>query len=413
MIKYVPISQHSYELIAQVNRVVVDPVLQEWSQQEKSEIKRADVVSWLQQKVDYDKKARFLVESLHAALLHDLHHSFLNIGDSHDKEEKKSASWFKKAQFISLAIAGTLLAICEGFDGIASILGSFPAVPIGVVFVAGIFFSLVSVSVFYVFELVDISQRVGVNLGKSHQLLDVFLEQVELIERLRIAVDDCYASEKTDTNERKELQQLIVMLSFRYNALDKARQSYVSALNDPILKGVKFVTTVVTAIFCFCGGFFAGQTLALAVAGLFLSSVSAALAPVVVASALVGLAALSLYWFIERPVLADFVGYWFGLDKDNIDAFANDNVVEHQKQALCSLDCKMSQFEKLHNKIALLTSFNNTSRTFVQHTEEEGLLQKPKTTIACPSSFFNHRRSHSLGDISHATHDQMFVLQVA
>ncbi len=411
MVKRIVMSDRSKDLINQLSQVIDDKVLSAWSEQKNAEIGDAEIVAWLQQKKEDDKTCRFLLESLHTALLGDLHDSFLSPLECHNKKKGNTTHWFNRAQFIFLAAAGTLLAICEGFDGIASILGSFAAVPTILVFVGGITFSLLSVGVFCGFDLVEISKQVGVSLGKSNQLLDVLVEQVEQIDRLRKKIDDRYADDTLDANERLALQQLIAMLVVRYNALDDVRETYLTALNNPILRAAKFATAAMTALFFFGGGFFAGQTLALAVAGLFIASVSVTFWPVVAVSSVVGLAALSLYWFVQRPGLENLVGHWMGLDKDNIEAFAGEEAVTYQKQALHKLKNNVALFEHLHDEIRRLTvpGIAPGLATMHQTTPADGVV----ATMEHRHSFFNRPRLCSLGDLCDHAHEAMLELKVA
>ena len=389
--------------MGQLNAIVNDPKVSAWSMQTADKVPRAELVLWLEESLDPGKKARFVLESLRASLLQDVYDSFLSDAERRRKHEKKPVSWFKKVQFMFLAFCGVLLAICEGFDGIASILGSFVAVPTVLVFVAGITFSILSVAVFYLFDLVDISKQLGVNITKSNKLLDVYLQQVEQIELLRKVIDDCYIHESAD--EREELRQLVAMLAFRYKVLDAARESYMAALNKPALKGGKLVSDIMTAVFYFSGGFFAGQTLAIAVAGIFVASVSATFWPVVVASAAVGLAALGIYWFAQRPLLKNLVNHWLGLDKQNIEVFADIDTVAAQKQALLTLETKMEQIEALHHEIALVKTGETTGiRELDPEVSLDQMTPIPARMIMSQSGFFRLPRSRSLGDLDGLDH---------
>ena len=75
----------------------------------------------------------------------------------------------------------------------------------------------------------------------------------------------------------------------------------------------------------FSGGFFTGQSLALALLGLFCASISASFWPILLVSIAVGLAALSVYWFVERPELEKLVGRWFGRDPEKIELLQDDS----------------------------------------------------------------------------------------
>ena len=386
MTKLVLLSERSIELMRQLHHPTNDAMSQ------------VEIIAWLTKKTaEHDRSSRFLLASLRAALLEDLHDSFLSSVERQNKKDKEKTSWFSKFRYIFLAIAGTLFAICEGFDGSAAILGSFIAIPTAVIFAVGITFSFLSVGIFYGFRLVTISQLLGVNLWKSSQLLDVYLEQVEQIEKLETIINDRYTDEAIGTEGQQTLKSIHAMLVIRYEALDDARASYLIQLNAPALGVAKVITATMTAIIFFSGGFFAGQTLSIAIANLFLISASATLWPIVAVSALVGLAALSLYWFLERPGLEDLVSHWLGLDKDNIDTFANEEVVDQHKQGLNQLKSKMDQFEKLHQEIAELKAVSNpSSHECVAPPSQAGL----ETTVSSlHPSFFTRRRSQSLDDL--------------
>ena len=328
---------------------------------------RSAVTAWLSESIPSTNKSRFLLESLRASLLEDLHDSFLSPVTR--ETSRAPVSRLKKAQYTFLAIAGTLLAICEGFDGIASILTSFAAVPVAGIFAAGLIFSALSVGIFYGFELYGISQQVGVGLGKTGQLLDVFLEQVEQIKKIRKIIDQRFADESIkESAEREELRSMINMLIRRYNALDNDRQRYFEKLKNPFLQLARLITAGLTSLIFFSGGFFAGQTLALTVAGLFVASAAATFWPIFLASTVVGLAALSLYWFVQRPGLEHLVSHWVGLDKSNIVEFGDRDIVAHQKDKLKRLLHKLDRVEELRS--------NATDASQVQETHKESEVQE-------------------------------------
>jgi len=213
-----------------------------------------------------------------------------------------------------------------------------------------------------------------VSFGKTGQLLDVFLEQVEHIKKIRKIIAERFA-DVTDPAEREELRKMVAMLIFRYQELDVARRSYLEKLNNPLLQVARVITTGLTALIFFSGGFFAGQTLALTVAGLFLASAAATFWPIVIASSVVGLAALSLYWFIQRPGLEHLVSHWVGLDKANIDTFGDPAIVARQKGKL----------EALQRSVTVVGELNSELRRVSQQFESMG------TGLLRPIPVVSHR----------------------
>jgi hypothetical protein len=306
-----------------------------------SEVDRAELVNWLDQSFDCDKEHLLKLESLRAKLLKDLRQS---------NESKASiiiptqphTSWYKKAQFIWLAVAGTLLAICEGFDGMASMMGLLPAVSPVALFVGGLVFSAMSIAVFYGFDLVAISDNLGVSFNGVPKLLDVVLEQTREIKRLQKHIEATF--HKVDSIEEiKSLKKLTTMLKNRLDALDKTRNEYNQALNEPKLKGLKVTAALFTGALFFSGGFFTGQAMAVTMAGIMGATASITAAPVIALSCLMGLAAFSIYWYLERPGFENLVGQWFGLDQNKIDEFAGIESVSKRYQQLEGLQQKIDE----------------------------------------------------------------------
>ena len=381
-----------------------DSPIHSWKNEADAGVSAARVVEWLAEEIIINaeqnaiqrKKIRFLLESLRASLLQDLSGYFLS---NNAKKEDKKAGRFARLHFMLLAIAGTLLAVCEGFDGIASILSLFKAVPISLVFSAGIGFALLSVVVFYGFDMVAISQNLDVSLGKSRYLLDVFLEQVDQIEQLRKYIDDRSGSK--DLDELKVLGLMSDMLLKRYDNLDSAREAYTKDLNRPVLRVAKLVTAALTGVLFFGGGFFSGESLALAFAGLFSAATAATFWPVLLVSVITGLAAFFVYWSVERPGLENLVGSWFGLDHEKVESLANTDQVKDQKEQLLKLNDRLKS-QTLYCKDAL-----ETAKREKQLTAEHRILSKAHREASAVASAQPHslrfhaiKRSRSLNDLN-------------
>ena len=388
----VMMSEGSKKLINQLSGLIKDETLKEWNQRADT-IEQKAVVVWLMQQIEHDKESAYPLEALRTSLLKDLHPP--DVVGSHGA--KKKSGWFGRLQLIVLAVAGTVLAICQGFDGIASLLYLFSAVPIFFVFLAGIIFSILSVAVFIGFDLIEISKNLGVKWSKPRQLLHVFVDQVEEINHIRNEISDGY-TEITDPDALDELKKMVAMLIVRFNSLDEARAAYAASLHNPTLKIGKFISSLMSGVLFFGGGYFAGQSLSLAIASIFVASVSAAFWPIIVSSVAVGLAALCIYWFVERPGLENLVGRWVGLDKDNVDALVNDEKVNQHKNQLCRLErcidrhiASQQYIEQLHNQIALLTGTAKGSE-LRRDTPIPFVATSGVTTSASPDAFFNYNR---------------------
>ncbi|WP_051555220.1 hypothetical protein [Legionella fairfieldensis] len=299
-----------------------------------------EFINWFNSNQKIDNKTRYILESLYTSLLVDLRNS-LSI-QIKDETTGKTTNGFSKLKFILLAIAGTIFCGCEGFDGITAMLGVF-SLPVIATFAAGILFSALSIMVFYAFDLVAISNYLGVALKKTPEIVDIYLEQVKEIESLRITYDKRYTTH--DCRQLKEDIALIRELIRRYNDLDKVRNTLTELKENKSLKVAKYATAAIAGVIFFSGGFFAGQTVALAIAGLFFASaIVPTFWPVVLVSVLVGLAAFSVYWFVERPGIENLIGRFMGLDQEKIDKFCSDKKVEVQKDRLGTLLTNMEHF---------------------------------------------------------------------
>lgn len=286
--------------------------------------------------------SRFQLEILRIALMDDLIGSIDSSYVGRAQKRKKAGGWWGKFRLSILGLAGLVVAICEGFDGISAILSLITAVPSAVIFVIGFAFSALSIAVFCAFDLVEVSKNMGVPLIKSGRLLDVFLEQAHQIKYLRQKIEKEYRTE-TNLDELRALLGMLQMLLKRYEAMDGPRKTYQTRLDHPALRTAKVITAAIAGFLFFGGGLSIGQTLSLAIAGLFVASISATAWPILATSIGVGLAAFSLYWFVERPGFENLVGRWFGLNKKSIKAFVNEEKVDRQKEKLKQLEMDISQ----------------------------------------------------------------------
>jgi hypothetical protein len=125
----------------------------------------------------------------------------------------------------------------------------------------------------------------------------------------------------------------------------------------------------------FGGGFLAGQTVALFVLGLFMTSISPTFLPVILFSVVVGLAALSLYWCIQHGELSNIISGWFGLDANTIAQLSDVAYMQKQNEKLEHIAEHVMDFSQLKEKI-------NPEQL---HVEKSNLFESPQTGLA------NHR----------------------
>ncbi len=294
------------------------------------------------------KEIEFLLASLRAELLRDL---LVSMGGSQDKEEQPSSK-LARLKFYLIAASGTILAACEGFDSISTLLGVF-ALPAVVTLLAGLAFSALSVMVFYGFNLVQVSKNLGVKLSDAPKLLDLHLVQLDEIKSIRKKINT-YKLATLSTEELDNLAHIISMLEKRFESLSESSKQFKEALNSPKMAIAKNIFVGVAGLLFFGGGFFAGQSVGVFMLGLVIGSVAPTFLPVVLFSVAVGLAAFSLYWYVEKVGLQQLISGLFGLDEEKIEKLCNQEELEKQAQKLTNLKEKIMETAELTQQIKIL-----------------------------------------------------------
>lgn len=297
--------------------------------------------------------SRLLLEKLDHACLVDLCESLaLPVEKPVVTKKKRWRAWAKTALVI---LAGTIYFAFEGFDGIASMLGltTLPSLPI--VFF-GLAFAALWTTVFFLVELRELSNRLGVKFKSATNIVDVYLRQMNMMKAIRKKIDSDYTSrDEAELNQRKAI---LAMLLYRLDAMEAARDSMKQALNRPILKLCKYSMALLTGVVIFTGGFMAGQTVALAFAGLIVATVSSTAWPVMLVAAIAGLAAFSYYWYVNRHDIENLIGRCIGLDKEKISALCDNEAVDKEKEKLGLLTAKLGAREELIAENARLREEN-------------------------------------------------------
>ncbi|WP_454784484.1 coiled-coil domain-containing protein [Legionella sp. WA2024007413] len=294
------------------------------------------IITWYQTcpKIKSNEEAFFLVTSLRANLLRELNKS-LNSGKREEDTTKTPMS--AKAKYALLALAGITFFGCEGFDGITAFMGIFSSIPSLAIFATGLAFSIISMIVFCSFDLVEISKNLGVKSSETPQLIDAALDEFKQIKAMRARLIRLAKEETVTRDELDKYLKLAKILLQRHKELDEIRMDLTLASESMYLTAAKFLTAGVAGMIFFSGGFFAGQTVSLAIASLFVTTMSATAWPIVVAAVVVGLAALAVYWFVERPGIENLISRWKGLDKEKIDELCKIDLVDKEAGKLNDL----------------------------------------------------------------------------
>lgn len=289
------------------------------------------------------RKIEFLLASLRAELLRDLLKSMQN-GTVDNNKEEENASTYNKIKLVLIAISGTVLAACEGFDSITTIMGIL-SVPSWTILLAGLAFALLAVVVFYGFDLVQVSKNLSVKLRDTPKLLDVYLSQVNEIKLIRRKINTYILTELT-SDELGQIHQTILMLQKRFSILAASGTQFEQALNSNKMKVAKLIFSGAAGLLFFGGGFFAGQSVAIFILGFFLASVTSAFWPVVLFSFVVGVSSFGLYWYVERVGLTKLISGWFGLDEDKIELLCDQSKITKEVEKLDNLKDKVMSAAK-------------------------------------------------------------------
>ena len=354
MAKFVTISYQSKKIIGQLASLSDDPCLLAWDKQVSNEILQSELVCFLKQSKPHRLKTRFLLESLRASLLEDLE---ISLDGSLKKAREIPVSYFRNIQFQLLVMGGALLAITGGFTGITSILGVF-ALSTALIITTGIIFAGISLGFFYQFDRIEMSKILGTKLKKSHRLLDVCIDEVIHIGKIRKIIDANFP-QIADPAHLKDCYAIVAMLDARYNNLADLRKIYLAKLANPYFNAVKRATGAVEGGLVLASGFFAGQTVALGVTSVFVAGVTVTFWPIVLCSIALSLAALGVYCVMQRPGFENRVGQLLGLDKTKIESFADENNALKQQGKLQRLAKNIAdkysaamQLKELHKKLA-------------------------------------------------------------
>ncbi|WP_419419612.1 hypothetical protein ACNVED_14090 [Legionella sp. D16C41] len=325
----------------------------------------------------------------------------------------RKAPWTAKAKFILLAIAGAIFFGCQGFDDISTLLTA-TSLPTMIAFAVGLACSVISIALFYAFDLWEVSKNLGVNFKSAPKLIDNYLKKVQYIKNISGNLRNNILYKKK-LNEIESDIALIKLLIQMYNDLDIERKALRISLERPALKVGKIVVASITGIFFFSGGFCAGQTVASAIAGLVTTAVTGTFWPILIASVFVGLMALAVYWFVERPGIENLIGSWFGLDREKIDELCDPELVKKdkaklkyleemfiaRKQEISELQATQQAFKVLGTEYSRLQRNLANCRTqpVVNHSLEENKLYELSNNFELDSS--DESRFLFLNDLSH------------
>lgn len=288
-----------------------------------------ELAQYLAQKKEKDSKRQLLLESLKAELLRDLRHHIKSKQSL--KKNKKKTSVFNQVLFSTTILAGILVYLAENLDSSLSLLvyaglGGF------VTLALGILFSLLSLLVFFAFDLKQISNSFGIEIKDVPHKIDCYLQQLEESRALLLAVSEKIQA-SDDPVELKQYISILNLIDQQFGQISIAQNKLEKSLNDPKMKTAKIITTATVGLFFAAGGYFTGEAVVLLVAGLVTTAVPATWL-VIAAGLAIGLCAYYLYFRTEGSSVKNWLGSRFGLDKEKIDQLSDKKAFKQDKGLL-------------------------------------------------------------------------------
>ncbi|WP_058534442.1 hypothetical protein [Legionella saoudiensis] len=357
---YVDLSSHSQELLGKFQ------IACGLGQQEPipSSLELTAFLSWFHDQptamlspTHSQQEMEFLLLSLRTELLHDLclaMNGDLNIAN----KAKNNLSWPNTVKLGLLTTAGILVAACEGFDCVVTIMSIF-ALPSALILASGFIFSTLSIIAFCGLELAKLSESLDIKLTEAYKLLDVYLQQYDEIKNIRKKIAK-YSFLRLPEDELHQLEQIITLLEQRFTQLRTAGNQFEEVLHCGQMHSAKVALSTISAALLFGGSFCAAQTASLCLFGLIMTTVTPASLPVLLCSTLVGLAALSLYWYVEFPGLQSVVGSWLGLDEAKITALCDYDSLKREQEKLGNLKEHIHEAADAKQQLAMLKQNTET-----------------------------------------------------
>lgn len=247
-----------------------------------------------------------------------------------------------------LTLMGTLYFACEGFDGMTALLGIF-SLPATLLMASGLVFSILSVIIFYSFDLVEISKNLGVSWRQTPALIDLYVDQLSEMKALINAMHSEIKNNNLSTDDKTTCIGWLQQLEVHYRVIEEQSMSLQNQLDRPIINAAQTAVTVLAGLIHFSGGFFAGQTVMIALCSAMTLSTSPTFLPILAFSVFIGFAALSIYWYVEKPGIEKFVSRWVGIDGEKLEAIKKPGRIENKLSEVHTLKTALSIFNQAAN----------------------------------------------------------------
>lgn len=326
-------------------------------------------------------KLDYLLLKVHLALLKDLRTAFEK--NASPAPIVQQTLWYK-SKLLIIASAGLILAACEGFDSFFTMMGIFK-IPLAATLACGMIFSLLSVMLFCIFDLSKISSLFNLKFKDAFEIVSISFKLFQEIRFLRKFISD---NQQDDFSSLRQKQQIIYILQQQLAQLQEMSKKFKIITKNHHLNYVKWLLLGFSSMFFFGGGFCAGQTVAVAFLGLFLSTITPASWPVIAFGVLIGLAACVWNWHIEFPALKTVVNSCLGLNEEQLTTMSDINTFRNENKKLVRVQNQLKN-EYKNNKKQCVTNPNKKPLSNVQQKTVTNFALSSKNTYRNTHRFFN------------------------
>jgi hypothetical protein len=230
-----------------------------------------------------------------------------------------------------LVVFGGVYAFFASFDGMSAVLTTlFPFINIGLLVAIGLVAAFCGLGVFLARDKMAIAETLEITEEYQLDLINDYLFHLERY------------YESLYQESLKETSDLSILDNIQYLKILKEIFEDKSRLNQNIIRQpMSYVQTQlilgIGAILFFSDGFFIGQSLALLISSFFALN-SAAL--VLSMGIVIGLMALSSYWFVERPYVEKYLYQDLFTDESKVQASIEriDNQLQHLEKLKIAKD---------------------------------------------------------------------------
>lgn len=245
-------------------------------------------------------------------LLCDAEQHFIPVPQKQRSKWSPAKKMLRRFGFFCVVLAGTIGVVCEAMDGVSSIVGLIGLDPLTVLIIAASIM-LLAIALFVINSLPDLAKMLRLDVQFSANLDE---EQYTLQKQFGSLLDTITENKAlNDTQWRAFMTSVHARIGQLQNELEHHTPRWWHRI-------IANAFPAIAVLISFCGGFCAGQTLALLVGGFFAASLTPLHLPILLACVFAGLVTslafgLSQYANIRAQIMRSF-----GFDEEKHDALA-------------------------------------------------------------------------------------------